>query len=120
MTPQELEDFARALEKLILERYEKAFERFGNLKALYFEEQSRTNDLSRRVEKLTNSNKTLTSRNKTLSTQLAEAKEKVSRLDEKLCYLVEIITCVRQISPEMSARLDKIIDEVNPLLKNDI
>ncbi|MBR2266371.1 MAG: hypothetical protein IJ882_06880 [Paludibacteraceae bacterium] len=97
-----------------MERYEKSLERFGNIKALYLESESRNNDLSRRVDKLTTSNKKLT-------TQLAKAKEKLSRLDDdKTCYLVEIIARVRQLSPAMSARLDKIIDEVNPLLKNDI
>ena len=114
MNSQEIAELSKVLEKTILERYENAIERFGKVKALYLESESRNNDLSRRVDKLTTSNKSLT-------TQLAKAKEKLSRLDDdKLCYLVEIITRVRQISPEMSARLDKIIDEVNPLLKNDI
>lgn len=120
MTSEELNEITTAVENMLSKRYDDTLVDLGNMQQRYHDAQNEAIFLGRSVHKLTTSNKSLTCRNMKLTNQLAEAKQKVSRLNETSCYLIEIITRARQISPEVSALFDKIIDEVNPLLKNDI
>lgn len=113
MTSQELDEITAALEKTLSERYDNLLVEQGKWQQLYDDTKDRADLLWRRLQQLTTSNKKL-------KNQLAKAKEKVLRLDDTLGCLIEIIAAARQISPDVSDRIDNIIDDVNPLLRDKI
>ena len=104
MTPQEIEELTKVLEKTILERYEKSLERFGNLKSLYQRSESENDNLSGRIKQLTTSNKKLTNK-------LARALEGLQNYQKHILYLSNVIERAREISPEVCARMKEIQNE---------
>lgn len=98
------EEYENALEKL-QKKYENNLVQIGRLISVNDDMFDRNKMLKRTIDKLTTCNKSLT-------TQLANIKRKLSVLVDTINCTNETLSRARDISPEVSARINEIMDEV--------
>ena len=113
MNPKELEEFANVLEKTVLKNYDNTLVQLGRMLAINDDLSDRVSSLSDQVEQLTTNNKTLTTRNKSLNQQLARARAERNIAQEDVTRFADVLCRLRQVSPEVSARIDEITTKVN-------
>ena len=98
------EEYENALDKL-QKKHDYNLVQLGRMLYINDDILDRNAKLKRSIDKLTTCNKSLT-------TQLANIKRKLSILTDTTNCVLETLSRTRQISPEVSARITEIMDEV--------
>lgn len=99
------EEYENALDKL-QKKYEKTLVELGKMEARYNREYDRAMNFRDEVDRLT-------TRNKSLTKQLHNARVQLYHYCDTNRRLIEVFPRLRQMSPEVAARMDEIRIEVD-------